>query len=119
MKLSELSKREYIAIEALSVLRHISDISPETLAEETAKRAYLIADAMLKQTGLHEDRVKHAEDRAAQAETKFETLQSIHVNMGEGFGARIALTDIWELLGVNNQTAAMEKLVKIAWKVPQ
>lgn len=58
---------------------------------------------------------------AADAEKKFDVLQSIHLNMGEEFAARAALTQVWESLGVDNQThcmVAIRALVQQAEKLP-
>ena len=119
MKLSEISYRDYIAIEALCVVRQISDKSPKDLARETAKRAYLIADAMLEHAGKYENRVKHAEARAEKAETSVAVM--LGMNGEKDFHARVALKEIWEALGVDNQThcmAAIRALVQQAEKLP-
>lgn len=113
MKLSEISYREYLAIEFLpAFMRYQSALgsSEKEIAESNARYAFVYADAFLRVAGQENDRIAQAEKRAADAETKFEVLQSIHVNMGEDFASRIALAQIWELLGVDNQTAAMLKL---------
>lgn len=104
MKLSELSYREYIALEVVpSFAGKISD-------SDAVRRAFGVADLFLKQCGKHTDKVAAMEARAVKAETALEVLQSIHVNMGEDFASRIALTDIWEFLGAKSQTQAMEVL---------
>ena len=59
-----------------------------------AQAAFRYADAFLECAGKQDKRVEHAEQRAQEAETKFEVLQSIHVNMGEDFAARVALTEV-------------------------
>lgn len=104
MRLSDLSYREYIALE---VLPSCAATYPD---KDAIWRAFGLADAFMKYVGKENDKIAAAEQRAIDAETKFDVLQSIHVNMGEDFAARIALTDIWEFLGVNNQTQAMQAL---------
>jgi len=104
MKLSELSYREYIALEVLP------SFAAKYLDKDAVWRAFGLADTFMKHAGKENDKIFRAEQRAIEAETKFETLQSIHVNMGEDFSARIALTQIWEFIGVDNQTEAMEVL---------
>lgn len=124
MKLSEISYREYLAIEFLpAFMRYQSALgnSEKEIAENNARYAFLYADAFLRVAGQENDRIAQAEKRAADAETKFEVLQSIHVNMGEDFASRIALTQIWESLGVDNQThcmVAIRALVQQAEKLP-
>jgi hypothetical protein len=113
MKLSELSYREYVALEVLPAFAGSTD------DKDAVCRAFGVADSFLSAVGKTEDRVKHLEDRATRAEAKFDTLQSIHVNMGEDFGSRIALTEIWEFLGATNQTEAMSRLrnlVALGWR---
>lgn len=55
--------------------------------------------------------VEEHKAKAAEAE-KLEIRVSVLLNMNEDgqFAPRAALSDIWEFLGVNNQTAAMEIL---------
>lgn len=121
MKLSELSYREYIALEVLpSVIAATAAgqhrpgagyaTDAMTVDERICSDAFRLADAFMRVVGKENDKIFRAEQRAIDAETKFEALQSIHVNMGEDFAARIALTSIWEFLGVCNQTQAMQAL---------
>lgn len=120
MKLSEISYREYLAIEFLpAFMRYQSTLgqSENEIAERTARYAFLYADAFLRVAGRENDRVAHAEARAEKAETSVAVM--LGMNGEKDFHARVALKEIWELLGVDNQTDAMEKLVKIAWKVPR
>lgn len=123
MKLSELSRRDYFA---LDILNGLCSTMPADLLEEISNgtrggapyvnTAYALADKMLEVQEATDRRVEHAEERATKAEQKFDALQSIHVNMqGEGFaGARIALTEIWEFLEVDNQTECMALLRSMA-----
>ncbi len=106
MKFSDISYREYIALEIF----HCFIDDDGASAAVCAQAAFRYADAFLECAGKQDKRVEHAEQRAQEAETKFEVLQSIHVNMGEDFAARVALTEVWKALGVDNQTEAMQKL---------
>jgi len=90
MKLSDLSPREHIALEVYPSLVATGKLT----ANEAAWLAFGHADAFLKRVGRENDKV---------AEIKRECD-------GGDFTARVALTQIWELLGVDNQTAAMAKL---------
>jgi hypothetical protein len=110
MKLSDLSMREYLAIEFIpAFMRHSAALgtSEENIADNTIRYGFLYADAFLRAVGRQDARVKHAEDRAEKAETAVSVMLGMN---GYDFHAKIALKEIWEFLGVANQTAAMEKL---------
>lgn len=111
MKLSELSYREYLAIEFLpAFMRHYSALggSEDEIAENTARYAFRYADAFLRVVGKEYDKVTSAERRAERAEAQ--TALLLNMNEDGNSSARIALLQIWEFLGVTNQTEAMEAL---------
>lgn len=101
MKFSELSYRDYIAIECAG---HFAGIARSPQMAATA--AYAFADAMLVEAGKRNHEMEELRERAATAER----TNSILLNMGENFAARVALLQIWELLDVRNQTEAMQIL---------
>lgn len=105
MKLSELSRRDYIAIE---VLGHFAN---KMLDKQAVWRAYGLADAMIAYEGQpkRDHEFEEMKTEAARLRTSNEILQGV-LNEGDGFAARVALTQIWEFLGVTNQTAAMQML---------
>jgi len=106
MKLSELSYREYLAIEVFP--RFVGSM-PDS---EAAWRAFGAADAFLKRAGTEQDKITAAEKRAAEAEQALEVMRDyifLDIN-GTTLSDRVALTSIWDMLGVSNQTAAMQKL---------
>lgn len=106
MKFSELSYREYIALEVLPVL------ADKINAQSAVAQAFLAADAFLKECGKENDNLAAAKRRAEKAETSV----SILLNMNEegNFTPRVALLQIWEFLGVEDQAAAMQKLCDMA-----
>ena len=109
MKLSELSYREYLAIEFLpALMRHYSALGDnETeIAERTAHYAFLYADAFLRVVGKYHDEVAEAHQRAFRAETAADVLRS----MDSDVPRRVALEELWQMLGVTNQTMAISKL---------
>ena len=98
MKLSELSFREYIALEAIG---HLAGTMPD---KDAALRAFTLADEFLKRAGREYDKIAEIKREC----DRLEAQVSLLLNMG-GI-ERIALLELWEFLGVNNQTAAMQKL---------
>jgi hypothetical protein len=100
MKFSELSYREYIAMEVFS---RIVGSMPD---DKAAWRAFGAADAFLKRAGIEQNKIKAAEERAERAESQVGLL----LNMSDDFAARVALLSIWEKLDARNQTEAMQKL---------
>lgn len=110
MKLSELSYREYLAIEFLpAFMRHSAALgqTEAEIAENTARYAFVYADAFLRVV----DREDHRLATAYMNEKRANEQVSLLLNMNNGdFAPRVALLEIWETLGVTNQSAAMEKL---------
>lgn len=102
MKLSELSYREYIALEVISAIVARGGMS----FGDAAKKAFGTADAFLKECGKNRDEIAEIKREC----DRLETQVSVLLNMGEDFAARVALTQIWEELGVSNQTDAMAAL---------
>lgn len=100
MKLSDISYREYIAIKVFPQL------VGSMLDNEAVWRAFGAADAFLKQAGKEYDKVLQAEQRAEKAETTISVL----LNMDKDFGLRTALLQLWEMLGSDNQTLAVQRL---------
>lgn len=99
MKLSELSYREYIALEVLpTFVGKLPD-------KDAAWRAFQIADQFMKCAGREHDKIAEIKREC----DKLETQNSLLLNMNEdgNFPARVALLQIWELLGAKNQTEAM------------
>lgn len=101
MKLSELSYRDYIAID---VVAHLAGKMPD---KDAAWRAYGVADAMLAAAGKRDHELEELRKRADKAER---TLEILRPTAPEDFLLRVALDEIWLALGVNNQTAAMQEL---------
>lgn len=101
MKISELSYRDYIAIEVVPHLATEFDPVP------AAKHAYAVADAVLAEAGKRDHEMEELHERAVTAER---TLEILRPTKPEDFLLRVALDEIWLLLGVNNQTTAMQKL---------
>lgn len=102
MKLSELSFREYIALEMIKTFfGTMSD-------QDAALRSFEAADAFLKRAGREQDKIAEIKREC----DKLETQVSILLNMNEdgNFAYRVALMEIWEFLGVRNQTEAMALL---------
>lgn len=104
MKLSELSFREYIALEALPAF------AGTMLDKAAAWRAFSLADEFLKRAGREHDKVAEIKREC----DKLEIQNSLLLNMGEDPAARIALLQIWELLDVENQTECMALLRSMA-----
>lgn len=98
MKLSELSYREYIALEALPGF-----VAQGMLDRDAAFRAFGLADEFLKRAGREHDKIASIKREC----DKLEARVSLLLNMGEDFAARVALLQIWETLGAKNQTEAM------------
>jgi hypothetical protein len=71
MKLSELSRRDYIAIEIVGHLVGATLHSPEDCAEQ----AYVFADAMLRKQEIHADMERSWERRAQQSDTALQVLR--------------------------------------------
>ena len=109
MKLSELSYREYLAIEFLpAFVRHSAALgqTEAEIAENTARYAFVYADAFLRVVGREDHRLATAYMNEKRANEQVSLL----LNMNGDFAPRVALLEIWETLGVTHQTAAMEKL---------
>lgn len=47
-----------------------------------------------------------------------EALRPVWTEMPNAYGTSVALAEIWQMLGVTNQTAAMEVLREISFVVP-
>lgn len=107
MKLSELSYRDYIAIE---VLPGIVGRYSVTKSSDAAQKAYRVADAMLVEAGKRDHELEELRERAEKAER---TLEILRPTAPEDFILRVALDEIWLALGVNNQTVAMQKLQEL------
>jgi hypothetical protein len=109
MRLSELSYRDYIAID---VVGHLAGQMPD---EDAARRAYGVADAMLKQAGKRNHELEELREKAATAERTLEILRPV---WAQGFttdsvaaqSAGTALAQLWSMLDVDNQTAAVSRL---------
>lgn len=107
MKLTELSKRDYIAIE---VARGFVSLNFPDTDKWAVKRAYAFADAMI----AHESqpaRDREVEDLRKSVDalrTSNEVLRNLIPHNERA--ATTALEQIWEFLGVTNQTAAMQML---------
>ncbi len=111
MKFSELSYREYLAIDFLpAFMRHSAALgeTTEQIAENTAKFAFAYADAFLRVAGQEYAKVAEAERRTEKAEAQVSLL--LNMNEDGNIHLRIALLEIWEFIGVKDQTAAMEAL---------
>lgn len=104
MKLSELAPREHIALEVLPALVATGTMT----AGDAAWQAFCAADAFLKRAGRENDKITQIKREC----DKLEAQNSILLNMNEDgqFIYRVALLEIWEFLGVKDQTAAMEEL---------
>lgn len=61
--------------------------------------------------------VEEAERRAKQAETHLEVMTPVWQH-GPDFGARLALSEIWAILGVKDQTGAMARLRELLAEAP-
>lgn len=103
MKLSELSYREYLAIEFVPAFANT------LMDKEAVWRAFCLADEFLKRAGREHDKVAEIKREC----DRLEAQVSLLLNMSEDFAPRVALLEIWETLGVTHQTAAMEKLREI------
>jgi hypothetical protein len=110
MKLSELSFADHAAVEILPALvRHFSYLGdrPEV---EAVRYAYRLADALAIERDTRNAVRDHEREQLRLRVERAETSVSVLLNMGEDFAARVALCEIWEFLGVKNQTAAMQLL---------
>lgn len=105
MKLSDLPLRDQIALEVLPGIISAGCTHPS----RAVSLAYETADIMITQIKDYRCRIKEAEKLAAEAETRLEVMRAYKFD-GPDFSARIALIEIWEILGVNNQTHAMQDL---------
>jgi hypothetical protein len=103
MKLSELSYREWIAIEALR-----GTAASDVPADSLVAFAFGIADEFLAACGKRNQEIEILRQRAEKAETRVSVL--LNMNEDRQLPARVALSQIWERLGVDNQTAAMQAL---------
>lgn len=111
MKFSELSYRDYIAIEVVGHFAALDGFGPKGAAQH----AYGLADAMLAEAGKRDLEMAELREEAETAKRTLEILRP--TGDGETF-IRIALDQVWLLLGVNNQTHAMQKLNELAVKAP-
>lgn len=104
MKLSELSYREYIALEVLPAIVSRG----EKRSSEQVLAAFDVADEFLKRAGREHDKITEIKREC----DKLEAQVSLLLNMNEdgNFAYRVALMEIWEFLGVRNQTEAMALL---------
>lgn len=105
MKLSDLSKRDYIAIE---VVGHFVD--PHVSHAQATKSAYDLADTMVAYAGqpARDHEVADLRKAVDSLRTSNEILRNLVPHTEKA--ATVALEQIWEFLGVNNQTAAMQML---------
>lgn len=108
MKLKDLPLRDWIALEAVPGVLAAGFVKPV----DAADRAYDIADAMLVKIEAYQCRIADAERRAREAKTELEVVRGYRFDTPD-FSAKIALTQIWDALGVSDQTAAMQKLRQI------
>ncbi len=122
MKLSELSFREYIALEVLPSIITVTaagqhnpgtgyssgDEFGASVDARICLDAFRMADAFLKRAGREHDKVAEIQRKC----NKLEAQNSLLLNMNEDgqFGARVALLEVWEFLGVDNQTDAMTQI---------
>jgi hypothetical protein len=106
MKLSDLSKRDYIAIE---VVGHFV-ANPFFDAKKMTECAYTLADAMIAHAGApaRDHELEELRASTASLQRSNEVLRNLVPHTERA--ATIALEQIWEFLGVNNQTAAMQML---------
>lgn len=105
MKLKDLPLRDWIALEAVPGVLAAGHIKPV----DATDRAYDIADAMLVKIDAYQCRIADAERRAREAQTELEVVRGYKFDTPD-FSAKIALTQLWDALGVRDQTAAMQKL---------
>lgn len=108
MKLSDLPLRDQIALEVLPGIISAGCTHPSSavsLACETA-------DIMIAQIKDYRCRIKEAEKLAAESETRLNIMRQYKFE-GPDFVARIALSQIWDMLDVTDQTAAVTKLKNI------
>ena len=108
MKLSELSKRDYIAIEVVGNFAH------HMLDKQAVWRAYGLADAMIAYEGqpARDHELTDLRKSVEALQRSNEILR--HLVPHTEKAATIALEQIWGYLGVTNQTAAMTVLE--TWK---
>lgn len=113
MKLSELSYREYIALEALPPL--VGKISDT----DAVWRAFSVADAFLKHAGRQNELATHRiGEQTRRAEAAEATVELLRFNAKGQIVPQIALDQIWKFLGVSDQAAAMEVLRQMRFVVP-
>lgn len=115
MKLSDLSLRDHIAIEALPAVIQTRAGDPPmkhlSMEEYFARKAFKISDAMITEMGKYDEILLSLQKRAEIAETTLEILRPEWMKPEhKDFIASIALTELWDLLDVHNQTAAIQKL---------
>ena len=107
MKLSDLSLREYIAIECLpAAVQRYGD------ANTAADAAFHYADSFVSAFESCREKTQHEIDTLRLRMERAEASYSLLVNhmTSKDASAWIALSQIWEFLGVKNQTAAMQML---------
>ena len=110
MKFSELSYRDYIAIE---VVGHFAGSARSPQMAATA--AYAFADAMLKEAGKRDHEMEELRERAALAERTLQVLRPVWAQgwTSDGVAAQAsanALSELWAELGVQNQTDALSAM---------
>lgn len=105
MKLSELSRRDYIAIEVVGRFAH-----PHVPEAQAVKSAYAVADAMIAYAGqpARDHELEDLRNSVAALRRSNEVLRNLVPHTEKA--ATIALEQIWEFLGVSSQTAAMQML---------
>lgn len=105
MKLSELSRRDYIAIE---IVGHLA--ATNRTADICTLQAYEIADAMIAYEGRpkRDHELEDLRDALKSAELVRDILREFAETDEQT--AAIALAQIWKYLGVDNQTEAMATL---------
>jgi len=119
MKLSELSFREYIALEALPAIIAATSAgqhqpgagyAPDgaNIDARICFDAFRMADAFLKRAGREHDKIAEIKRECDKLEAQNSLL--LHMNEDGQFAARVALSEIWEFLGAAHQTEAMQAL---------
>jgi hypothetical protein len=112
MKFSELSFADAAALEVFPALVSQSRFFGENPEAAMAKCAYAHADALSaerdRRNNLRGRIVEALRLRAERAEASAALLRNM--NEDGQFGPRVALEQLWEMLGVDNQTAAAQRL---------
>lgn len=132
MKLSELSYREYIALEALPAIiaatstgQHhpgtgYSDTEFGTSVDDRiCFDAFRMADAFMRVASRESGLSSHEMDRQIRrAEAAEATVELLRFNAKGQIVPQIALDQIWKLLGVSDQASAVEVLRQMKFVVP-